>query len=80
MESVTISYSSPDNCTLMEQAARKGGNQDVTSHFFVNLNHLFLPAQRGDEAEYSSLQDSALPAEVTEVISDWLQAKLKIAK
>lgn len=65
---------------MLEAAARKGGNRDVTVHVFPGLNHLFLPAKTGAENEYSTLETYSLSDEVLGAIADWLQLKLKVGK
>jgi alpha-beta hydrolase superfamily lysophospholipase len=62
----------------LEQAARAAGNKDVTARVFPNLNHLFLPAQIGAESEYTSLSTYAISDEVLDVLTDWLQQRLKV--
>jgi len=67
----------PEQATMLEQAAREGGNKDVTKHIFPNLNHLFLPAKIGTVEEYSSLATSTIGDDVLKVMGDWLVIKLK---
>lgn len=66
-----------DQASLLEQAAKSGGNKDVTLHIFPNLNHLFLPAKTGAFAEYSKLETTSIGDDVLKVLGDWLVAKLK---
>ena len=68
----------PEQATLLEQAAREGGNKDVTKQIFPNLNHLFLPAKTGTVDEYSSLATSAIGDDVLKIMGDWLVIKLKV--
>src|SRR5437764_4969511 len=68
----------PEQATMLEQAAREGGNKDVTKQIFPNLNHLFLPAKTGTVDEYSSLATSAIGDEVLKIMGDWLVIKLKV--
>jgi uncharacterized protein len=67
---------SPDQASMLETAAREGGNNDVTRRVFPTLNHLFLPAKTGSSTEYSSLTETEVPSEVLKVLSDWLRVKL----
>jgi len=67
----------PEQATMLEQAARESGNKDVTKRIFPNLNHLFLPAKTGTVEEYSSLATSAIGDDVLKVMGDWLVIKLK---
>jgi hypothetical protein len=66
-----------EQAAMLERAARAAGNRDVTVRVFPNLNHLFLPAKTGAESEYSTLNTHLIPDEVLDVLSDWLQLKLK---
>ena len=68
----------PEQASMLETAAREGGNKDVTKRIFPTLNHLFLPATTGSSTEYSSLTITAIPDEVLKVLSDWLVVKLKV--
>ncbi|MBD0373406.1 MAG: alpha/beta fold hydrolase, partial [Pyrinomonadaceae bacterium] len=65
---------------MLEEAARKGGNKDITVRVFPNLNHLFLPAKTGAESEYTRLETLKLSDDVLSAIADWLQIKLKVGK
>jgi uncharacterized protein len=67
----------PEQASMLETAAREGGNKDVTKRIFPTLNHLFLPATTGSATEYSSLTIKAIPDEVLKVLDDWLAVKLK---
>jgi len=67
----------PEQASMLETAAREGGNQDVTKRIFPGLNHLFLPAATGSLTEYPSLTVTTIPDEVLKVLSDWLVVKLK---
>jgi hypothetical protein len=69
---------SADQARLLEQAARAAGNEDVTTHVFEGLNHLFLKARTGAVGEYSSLQTTKIPDEVPMTISEWLQSRLHV--
>lgn len=69
-----------EQAQTLEQAARAAGNKDVTVRVFPGLNHLFLPAKTGEESEYATLSTYKLPDEVLDVLSDWLQLKLKAAR
>jgi dienelactone hydrolase len=69
-----------DQAQMLEQAARKGGNRDITVRVFPRLNHLFLPAKSGEEREYTNLETYSLSDEFLSTLADWLQAKLKVSK
>jgi len=66
-----------EQAALLEQAAREGGNKDVTVRVFANLNHLFLPATTGAVSEYSTLKMTDIGADVLKTLADWLVVKLK---
>jgi len=63
---------------MLEQAAREGGNKDVTKQVFPNLNHLFLPAKTGSFSEYSTLATNVIGDDVLKIMGDWLVVKLKV--
>lgn len=67
----------PEQASMLETAAREGGDKDVTKQVFPTLNHLFLPATTGSLTEYPSLTVTALPDEVLKALDDWLTVKLK---
>jgi fermentation-respiration switch protein FrsA (DUF1100 family) len=69
-----------EQARLLEEAARKAGNRDVTVRIYPNLNHLFLPATSGMETEYEKLQNYSLGQDLLEEIADWLVLKLKVGK
>jgi uncharacterized protein len=66
-----------EQADMLEQAAREGGNKDVSKQIFPNLNHLFLTAKTGGFDEYSKLETSAIGDDVLKVLGDWLALKLK---
>jgi dipeptidyl aminopeptidase/acylaminoacyl peptidase len=65
---------------LLEQAAREGGNKDVTKQIFPNLNHLFLPAKTGSFSEYSTLETQLVGADILKTLGDWLVLKLGLSR
>jgi len=67
----------PEQASMLETAAREGGNKDVTKRIFPTLNHLFLPSTTGSTTEYTSLKTTAIPDDVIKVLDDWLAVKLK---
>jgi dipeptidyl aminopeptidase/acylaminoacyl peptidase len=66
-----------DQAALLEQAARAGGNKDVTTRVFPKLNHLFLPCETGNFDEYPKLTAQELPANVLQTLGDWLPKRLR---
>lgn len=69
-----------EQASMLEKAAREGGNKDVTLKLFPNLNHLFLPAKTGAVSEYSSLETKVLGDDLLTVLGDWLVVKLKVKR
>lgn len=69
-----------EQARMLEEAARAGGNKDVTVRVFPNLNHLFLPAKTGAENEYAALETYNLSDDLLATIADWLQLKLRAGK
>ncbi len=58
-------------------AIRAGGNRRVEVRVFPGLNHLFLPsATDGSPAEYTSLRETRVPAEVLDTLVHWLSGAL----
>lgn len=69
-----------EQARVLEVAARKSGNKDVTVRVFPNLNHLFLTSKSGAETEYANLETHSLGDDVLRALADWLQVKLKVGK
>lgn len=67
-----------EHATLLAAAAHEAGNRDVSVHVFPTLNHLFLPSTTGAVAEYSSLKETALGADVLGTLRDWLVQRLRV--
>jgi uncharacterized protein len=67
----------PEQASLLEQAARGAGNTDVTAKVLPGLNHLFLPSKTGSVGEYSSLTVTAVPQDVIDLITGWLGPRLR---
>ena len=59
-------------------AIRAGGNRDVTVRVFPRLNHLFVPSPTdGSAAEYVTLTDASVSAEVLDTLAVWLARRLR---
>jgi dienelactone hydrolase len=67
-----------DQAALLDEAARKAGNRDVTTRVYATLNHLFLPSATGAFSEYSSLSTTSVPPEVLNDLANWLAQKLGV--
>ncbi len=59
-----------DRLAELGRARKKSGSTEVKH--FPTLNHLFVPAETGDVAEYSTLQTRALSPEVAGAIAAWV--------
>ncbi|HLL75042.1 MAG TPA: alpha/beta fold hydrolase [Pyrinomonadaceae bacterium] len=70
----------PEHASLLERAARGGGNRDVQSRVFPRLNHLFLLAETGAWSEYSSLVTTSLSDDVLDTLGGWLTPRLQRGK
>jgi len=66
-----------EQAELLAAAFREGGNRAVEVKRFADLNHLFLRDASGDPVGYSRLPDTAVPAEVLDAITTWLQARMR---
>ncbi len=56
---------------------RAGGNRDVSVRVFPGLNHLFVVSETdGSPAEYVSLRDPVVPAEVVSTLASWLVQRI----
>jgi uncharacterized protein len=62
------------NLPIIAAALKEGGNRDVTTKEFANLNHLFQTCKTGAVAEYGSIEETMAP-EVLQTIGDWIQQR-----
>jgi uncharacterized protein len=67
----------PEQTAELAAAIKSGGNADVTSRVFLDLNHLFVYDPVGFPRGYSRLVRNNVEPEVVGVTVDWLAAKLK---
>ena len=67
----------PEQTAELAAAIKSGGNADVTSRVFPNLNHLFVYDPVGFPRGYARLVRNNVEQEVVGVTTDWLVAKLK---
>lgn len=63
-----------DNLAGIERAVRSGGNTDVTTREFPDLNHLFQTCTTGSVGEYASIDETFAPAAL-EAVGDWIAGK-----
>lgn len=64
------------NLPAIEKALKKGGNNQVTTREFPNLNHLFQECKTGSPTEYAEIEQTFSPV-VLEVISGWILQQTK---
>jgi len=67
-----------ENLAAIEQAARAGGNTDVTVRELPGLNHLFQEAKLGTVAEYGEISQTISP-KVLEEVTAWLRTRLGLS-
>ena len=59
------------NLDAIAKALKEGGNQEVTTKEFLNLNHLFQTCKTGTVGEYGKIEETISPA-VLELMGDWI--------
>lgn len=64
------------NLEAIRTALEKGGNQQVKTIEFPNLNHLFQKTETGLPSEYGALEET-FSIEVLEVVTSWLKEQIK---
>jgi len=74
--SLDLQVPSQKNLTNIEESVKKGGNTDVTTVEFPNLNHLFQTTTTGSPSEYALLEETFSP-DALKVLSDWIIEKTK---
>lgn len=72
--SLDLQVLAKENLPVIEQAARAGGNTDVTARELPGLNHLFQEARLGTVAEYGAISQTISPKALEEVTA-WLRAR-----
>ena len=65
-----------ENLTAIKNALIKGGNKNVTTIEFPNLNHLFQESTTGSPAEYGTIEQTFSPVALNE-ITKWIQKQTK---
>lgn len=61
------------NLPAIEKAVKSGGNQNVKTMKFPELNHLFQHCKTGLPAEYGEIEETFSP-EVLKIMSDWIHS------
>jgi alpha-beta hydrolase superfamily lysophospholipase len=59
------------NLTAIEKAVKSGGNKNIKTISFPDLNHLFQHCTTGLPSEYGAIEETFSP-EVLKIISDWI--------
>lgn len=65
-----------ENLTAIKNALTKGGNKNVTTKVFPNLNHLFQKCNTGSPTEYGTIEQTFSPI-VLEEITSWIKLQTK---
>ena len=65
----------PENLIAIKTALEKGGNKNVTTKLFPNLNHLFQDCKTGLPSEYSEIEETFSPAALDE-ITKWIKKQV----
>ena len=63
-----------ENLSAIEKALKEGGNSDVTTQSFPDLNHLFQTCETGAITEYALIEQTFHPSAL-EVVSEWIKEK-----
>ena len=64
-----------ENLSAIKTALEKGGNKNVTTKVFPNLNHLFQDCKTGLPNEYSEIEETFSPAALDE-ITKWIKKEV----
>jgi len=65
---------SKENLSAIKNALTKGGNLNVTTKEFPNLNHLFQECETGSPNEYATIEQTFSPI-VLEEITKWIKTQ-----
>ncbi|MFB9054133.1 alpha/beta hydrolase family protein [Formosa undariae] len=65
---------SKENLSAIKKALTKGGNLNVTTKEFPNLNHLFQECETGSPNEYATIEQTFSPI-VLEEITTWIKTQ-----
>jgi fermentation-respiration switch protein FrsA (DUF1100 family) len=64
------------NLKAIENALKKGGNQNVTTKELPGLNHMFQECETGLPGEYSEIEQTFSPTALSE-ITNWILKQVK---
>lgn len=67
---------SKENLSAIKNALTKGGNKNVTTKTFPNLNHLFQECETGSPNEYATIEQTFSPI-VLDEITKWIKTQTK---
>jgi len=65
----------PENLIAIKTALEKGGNKNVTTKLFPNLNHLFQDSKTGLPSEYSEIEETFSPVAL-DLIARWIKQQV----
>lgn len=65
---------SKENLQAIERHLKNGGNDNITTKEFTDLNHLFQEAETGLPSEYGSIEQTISP-EVLEYVTNWIKER-----
>ena len=65
-----------ENLTAIKNALEKGGNKNVTTIEFPNMNHLFQECATGSPNEYATIEQTFSPTALKE-ITNWIKEQIK---
>jgi len=63
----------PQNLDLIKKYIQQGGNNNIVTHSFNNMNHLFQNADKGLPEEYVKI-NSSISIEVLEYVRNWINS------
>ena len=65
-----------ENLTAIKNALEKGGDKNVTTIEFPNMNHLFQQCATGSPNEYATIEQTFSPTALKE-ITNWIKEQIK---
>ncbi len=68
-----------ENLPAVEDALKKGGDEDIKTMELDGLNHLFQDAKTGSPTEYAAIQETFSPKALS-IIADWIAEKTRPAR
>ncbi|MBD3224914.1 MAG: alpha/beta fold hydrolase [Caldithrix sp.] len=70
-----LQVTAEQNLEAIQKALKEGGNTQVTTKLFPNLNHLFQKAESGAPSEYAKIEQTLSP-EVIAAIAEWIEKQM----